>query len=207
MCGAFGFSGFSGSINVQLRYELNNKPHVRDSYNIRPSMDALVVTRNSPNTGKILKFGIKAPWDERQLLINAKSETAAELRSFKTLFHESRCLIPASHFFEWQRGEDHKIPFCIKLKTERVFSFAGLHNEEGFVILTTSPNSLMKPIHSRMPCILDPDNEDDWLNPDTDIDKLQEMLHPYNPKDMDAYEVSTAVNSSKSQSEEVVKPV
>lgn len=46
------------------------------------------------------------------------------------------------------------------------------------VILTTGANSLMKPIHDRMPVIVDPADWDTWLNPDTDLDTLQSLLTP-----------------------------
>jgi putative SOS response-associated peptidase YedK len=210
MCGAYGFlgtSGFKSSINILLRYQLKNNPQTQDMFNIRPSMKALVITRNSPNTGKILPFGIKAPWEESQLLINAKSETVSQLRTFKNMFKEGRCLVPASFFFEWQKQEDMKKPYCIKLKDTDVFSLAGLYNNDGFVILTTTPNDLMKPIHNRMPVILNKEDENIWLNKDSEEGSLTDLFAPYDASRMEAYPVSSLVNSAKNQSEQIIRPL
>ncbi|MCL6096290.1 MAG: SOS response-associated peptidase [Patescibacteria group bacterium] len=208
MCGAYGFlgtSGFKSSINILLRYQLSNKPEMQDMFNIRPTMKALVITRNSPNLGKLLPFGIKAPWSESQLLINAKSETVSQLRTFKTMFKEGRCLVPASFFFEWQKQEDLKQPFCIKLKNTDVFSLAGLYNNEGFVILTTKPNKLMSPIHNRMPVILNKEDEDIWLDQESEEGSLTDLFAPFDANKMEAYPVSSLVNSAKNQSPEIIR--
>lgn len=207
MCGAYGFSSFGGSVNVWLRYELDNKPEVRESFNIRPSLPALVVTRNSPNKGEIKSFGIKAPWDDKKLLINAKSETVAELRTFAKMFRESRCLIPATYFFEWQRTKEGKQPYAFSLKDNEPFSFAGLYRDDGFVILTTKPNTLMEDVHNRMPVILSREDEDLYLNPDTEEAHLLEMLEPYPVDEMRRWAVSSLVNRPSNNGPEVLKEV
>ena len=93
MCGAYGFNHYGDPDYVGKRYQLSNVPVIRDqlreSYNIRPSQQALIITRNSPNKGEFRKFGFPAPCNDKQLLINAKSETVAELRTYKKLFAES----------------------------------------------------------------------------------------------------------------------
>lgn len=208
MCGAFGFSGFPKSINIFWRYYMTNKPVIRETNNIRPSMEALVVTRNSPCTGSYKRFGIKAPWSASQLLINAQSETVAEKKSFAHMFRESRCLIPATHFFEWKKLEDgKKQPYLFKLKNGEPYSFAGICNDEGFVILTAAPNSLMSPIHNRQPCILRQEDEEDYLNEDTEADRIMEILNPFPASEMTSFKVSSLVSSPKNQGPEVIKPL
>ena len=204
MCGAFGFTATNIFIE---RFEIQNKIAARKSFNIRPSMKALTVTKNSPNKAEYRTFGIKAPWDEKQLLINAKSETAPELRTFKTLFAEQRCIIPANFFYEWKRNPDKsKTPFLFKKNVDKCFGFAGLYKDDGFVILTTRPSDLMKPIHNRMPCILRREDEETWLNPDSDIDQLMDCLAPYEIG-MACYPVSSRVNSPANQDESLTEEV
>ena len=73
MCGAYGFSKKQPREFWQERYGLIDFPeHDWSSYNIRPSMKAVVITRNSPNKAQLLPFGFPMPWDEKELLINAK---------------------------------------------------------------------------------------------------------------------------------------
>lgn len=207
MCGRYGTIAPKDDVEVWERYELSNKPKIQTTYNIAPTMKGLVVHRNSPNIGEYLPFGIEASWKPGMRLINAKSETVAELRTFSKMFRESRCLVPASFFFEWQKNDDGKQPYCFKVKGEDIFSFAGIYRpEEGFVIITTKPNSIMKPVHDRMPCILTKQDEEIWLNPDTPENQLMELLDPFPANHMETYKVSSLVNTPRNQSSEIIKP-
>ena len=49
---------------------------------------------------------------------------------------------------------------------------------ESYTILTTSPNAVMEPIHNRMPVILGPDAEDEWLDPNISVDTARTMCQP-----------------------------
>jgi putative SOS response-associated peptidase YedK len=116
---------------------------------------------------------------------NAKSETVATSRLFAPYFKSSRCLVPAEAFYEWKAeassddGEPEKKrssgkqPYCIRMKDERPFMFAGLfsvwkdaeENEHpSFSILTTVPNAVLAPIHTRMPVILPEAEFGRWLD-------------------------------------------
>ncbi len=74
-------------------------------------------------------------------------------------------------------------------------------------IITTSANTLLEPIHKRMPVILDREKEEAWLDPETDNETFKSILKPYLAELMKSYEVSTAVNSPRNDVPEVVKPV
>ena len=77
-----------------------------------------------------------------------------------------------------------------------------------FTIITTRANELMEPIHHRMPVILHKENEDTWLDPEfKDTDTLVEFLAPYPSDMMEAYEVSTIVNSPKNEGPSCIEPV
>ena len=75
------------------------------------------------------------------------------------------------------------------------------------VIITTAANELMKPIHDRMPVILDPADWDTWLDPGTDLDTLQRLLVPAPAADLEAYPVSTRVNNVRNDSPELLDPL
>ena len=44
-----------------------------------------------------------------------------------------------------------------------------------FTILTTQPNSIVSPIHNRMPVILDQQEEQQWLDLSTSPDRLYKI--------------------------------
>jgi putative SOS response-associated peptidase YedK len=41
---------------------------------------------------------------------------------------------------------------------------AGREAVESFTIITTEPNELVRPVHNRMPVILSPKDEEQWLD-------------------------------------------
>jgi putative SOS response-associated peptidase YedK len=57
-----------------------------------------------------------------------------------------------------------------------------------------------------MPVILEKDNEREWLS-DLQINRVLELLRPYNGRDMRAYEVSRAVNSPENNDPSVLEPM
>ena len=102
------------------------------------------------------------------------------------------------------------------MESNEMFAFAGIWDQTTLKnfpnlgpitscsIITTSANSLMKPIHERMPVILPKDCYHDWLNPhNQNIEQLQDMLIPFDPELMRSYEVSTLVNSPQNATKEV----
>ncbi len=113
----------------------------------------------------------------------------AEKPSFRKAFKTRRCLVPADAFYEWKKTDTGKIPMRFSLKSEEIFTFAGLWEkwesaEEtvfSFTVITTTPNGLVTPIHDRMPVILSRANERIWLEND---EKLQEILQPYPENEM-----------------------
>jgi putative SOS response-associated peptidase YedK len=98
---------------------------------------------------QFLTFGFPMPWDEKKLLINAKSKNGQHPADVQKAFRESQCLVPTDVFFEWKLLSDGKQPYAFARKDSAVFSFAGLSTEQGFVILTTRPNHLMEDVHTK----------------------------------------------------------
>ena len=139
--------------------------------------------------------------------INAKVETAAEKPMFRHAFKKSRVIVPASGFYEWKPGPDFKQPYFIRPAGDVLFGFAGLlehwHGADGevasFAILTTAANELMRPIHDRMPVILQPDDYAAWLDPQmTDAALVREVAGQFPAEQMEAYPVGRAVGNPRS---------
>ena len=147
--------------------------------------------------------------------INARAETITTSRVFRGPFKSRRCLVPASGFYEWQQTSQGKQPYCIRLKDGELFAFAGLydvwHDAEAnelysYTIITTAPNGLVAPIHNRMPVILHRDNEDVWLDKNTDSAHLRSLLVPYRADAMEAYTVSRSVKNPAHEGAELMQP-
>ena len=98
-------------------------------------------------------------------------------------------------------------PYAFGLKDGAVFSFAGLYTDQGFVILTTRPNHLMEDVHTRMSVLLRPEDEGMWLNPDSEEDRLLQLLIPHPDADMKRWPVSSLVNKASNNFPEILAPV
>ncbi len=193
------------------------------SYNIAPSQPIPVVPNDGKNRLTFYKWGLVPSWaDDENFgeynLINARAETLAEKSSFKAPFRRRRCLVFSDGFYEWKKSPSTggKNPYYVRMKDKSPFAYAGLwdrwqspYGDEllSACIITTQPNSLLKPIHSRMPVILPREVYEDWLHPgEKDPDQLSPYLQPYPSEKMEAYPVSTYVNNPKNNSPQCVQP-
>ena len=102
-------------------------------------------------------------------IINARSETAAQKAMFADGIRQRRCLIPAQHYYEWEKMDGKKVKYAIEPKGSDGFFLAGIYRQEGgkpvFTILTRSAAEGIAFIHERMPVILPNEVTADWLNP------------------------------------------
>lgn len=190
-------------------------------FNIAPTQEIAAVRQNEMSHGREfawLYWGLVPSWAEDlsigNRLINARAETIATKRAFRHAFRHHRCLIPADGFFEWQRKQGRKQPYYIRLKDERPFAFAGLWERwektdvaiDSGTIITTDSNELIRPLHDRMPVIVDREHFDVWLDPAIeDPQILQPLLRSYPAQKMTAYPVSVLVNSPRHDTRECIE--
>ncbi len=147
----------------------------------------------------------------------ARGETVATKPAFRRAFRERRRLVLGDGFNEWQRQERRKQPHYIRLNDGHPFAFAGLWERwvpedrqplDSCTIITTLSNTLIQPLHVRMPVILAPEEHDLWLDPTVqDVDRLQPLLRPYPSEEMLAYPVSTKVNNPTNDTPDCIVPV
>jgi putative SOS response-associated peptidase YedK len=222
MCGRFTLS--TDKDDLQSRFGFTDPQGVllKPRYNIAPSQrHPIVVVKEDVRELDMMRWGLIPSWAKDTKIgykmINARAEGIETKASFKTPLKKRRCLVLADGFYEWKKqGKSNKVPFLFILKGGKPFAFAGLWdrwNKEGeeilsFTIITTRANELMQPIHDRMPVILHEKDEARWLDPELqDEDKLLPLLKSFPSDGMQAYEVSTIVNSPKNDTPECIKPV
>lgn len=222
MCGRFTL--FTDIEEIKERFDIQGSfdEEYQFSYNIAPSQSVLsVINDGVRNRLGYLRWGLIPFWakDEKAgyKMINARAETIAEKASFRNAYKKKRCLIIADSFYEWKKTPERKIPMRIKLKNHAPFGMAGLweswKSPEGISIyscsvITTVPNELMTSIHDRMPVILKPEDEKDWLNPSiNDPAYLQRYLKSFDSEQMEAFEVSTDVNSTKNNTPNLIQQI
>ena len=221
MCGRFTLTIDSEELQEQFP-GFTFPAAVAPRYNIAPGQPLLAIPNDGKLTADLLTWGLIPTWAKDpsigSRMINARAETLAEKPSFRGSFKYKRCLIPADGFFEWQAtpGTKLKVPFFIHLREHATFAFAGLWDSwqgpDGSVIrsctiITTQPNSIMSPIHNRMPVILDARDFEAWLEPAARTPaSLQSLLRPYPAERMQAFVVSTFVNRPANEGPDCIAP-
>lgn len=184
------------------------------NYNIAPGTKIPVIFQNKLST---LRWGLIPFWakDEKlgYKLINSRAETIDTKASFKHAFKNRRCLILANGFYEWRKKD--KQPYYFFLPKRDIFCFAGIwenwKSPSGKMIgtcsiVTTKPNKIVKPIHSRMPVILNKENENTWLK-NNDSDVLKQLLRPLVNDEMNTYQVSKKVGSVRNNNPELIQAI
>jgi putative SOS response-associated peptidase YedK len=224
MCGRYTLS--TPADELALLFDISELPMVVPRYNMAPTQQAAVVRVPAPGEPRrldLLKWGLIPYWAKEAAIgnrmINARAESVAEKPAYRTSFKNKRCLIAADGFYEWKKEGKTKQPYLIHRQDGKPFAFAGLWSiwrdpEQGgqpvetFTILTTDANDLLRPLHDRMPVIVDRENFDLWLDPKVgDPEKLQPLLVPHAAEGFEAFPVSRAVNSPAYDAPNCIEPL
>lgn len=173
-----------------------------------------VITNHEKDNVQFFQWGLIPSWvkDEksaekiRNATYNAKSETLWEKPSFRNAAKYKRCMVLAHGFFEWHTSPKLKIPYYIKRKDDQPFAFAGLHEEwtnpstgeihKTFSIITTRANPMLEKIHNskkRMPVILNPEYEKQWVETEGPKNELEKLLIPFPDSELHAHPISRKI--------------
>lgn len=221
MCGRFAF--LPQPPLFEELFDLPLPEGIAPRYNLAPTQPMGIV-RDSPQTGgrefTFVLWGLVPGWSKDMSfaarLINARSETAAEKPSFRAAFRHRRCLVPATHFYEWKRTGKNRQPYMIRRRSREMLAFAGLWERwtdptgsevQTGTILTCAPNPFMADIHHRMPVILQRHQFPLWLSAAaSERDALIDVCQPYPLDDLEALPVSTYVNNARHEGPETMEP-
>lgn len=180
------------------------------SYNIAPTHYHPIIGLDDSAHFHFMRWGLIPSWAKDMkigpMLINARIETILEKPAFRTAIESRRCLVPLDGFYEWRHiSKKEKIPFRVCLRQGDLFSVAGLYdrwkNDKGediysFTIITQEPNELMATIHDRMPAILTPELEQQWLDPSLNKSEAIKLLQPIASDALRAYRVSNDISKA-----------
>ncbi len=220
MCGRYTLKTPAGDLQEELA--LDDKPELKPRYNIAPSQDVAIVVSGPGRKLEWARWGLIPFWakDEKigYKMINARAETLAEKPAYREAVKHRRCLIPADGFYEWRKTTEGKVPVHIRRRGGRAFAFAGLWETwkpkaggdpvRSCTIVTSGSNALIAPFHDRMPVIVPPARYARWLSAEPlSPDELADLARPYPAEELEAYDVSSLVNSPKNDAPDCVAPV
>jgi putative SOS response-associated peptidase YedK len=196
------------------------------SWNVKPTQDLYVIKNDNI---EIASWGLIAPWSKtnaealksQSSAINARSETVHEKPTFKKAFRTSRCLVPASGYYEWASElgvYKPRQPIYVSRDDGKLLAFAAIRDrwispegeiKDSVAILTREAVGELAKAHSRMPMFLPEDRFEAWMDPALqDTDKVRELFEGFQPDaNLRFWPVSDLVNSIRSDGPELTLPI
>lgn len=194
-------------------------PFFTPNFNVAPTSIVPVVVGGEAADGAVtrdftfVRWGVVPRWagSKSTLLVNARGETVAEKATFAKAFSRSRCLIPASGYYEWKRPE--KDPYFIRHVDHTPLAMAGIIMESevdgvlqpscAIITLGAAPN--IELIHDRMPATIPRAFWNDWLDPS--VGPVDSLMMMQAETDLCALPVSRRVNSIRNNDSSLLNPV
>jgi putative SOS response-associated peptidase YedK len=202
MCGRYAMAQRQEEIVAFFNLtENDSNPTLPLNWNVAPTNEIYIVKdRDRESNERILdsaSWGLIAPWQKsfadarasQSHAINARSESIHEKPTFREAFRTSRCLIPATGYYEWATSlgkYSPKQPFYITSEDGSPLSIAGIwsswRSEKGELIqsaaiITREAVGELATIHSRMPVFMPRERWNDWLDPkNREIHSLQALM-------------------------------
>jgi putative SOS response-associated peptidase YedK len=210
MCGRFTVKMTWAEIVALYLLTLDRPPHnLPPRYNVCPTDPIDVVTeQDGKRDFTRMRWGLVPRWwsktikDVKMATFNARVETVETKPFFREAFKRTRCLIPASGYYEWRNAPGGKQPYYFTRADGKPITFAGLWDEwkeratgetlKSCTMIITAPNDFVAEVHDRMPVILDQADFGAWLN-----EGGTALLKPAANDMLRRWPVSQRVNSSK----------
>ncbi len=210
MCGRFTYNLTWPEIVRLYRLPLDAPArNTQPRYNICPATQIDTVIGRGARALVPMRWGIIPSWwckplkDMKLATFNARVETIREKPMFRRGFQRTRCLIPASGYYEWHHTSDGKQPYYFTRSDGAPMTIAGLWDEwrdreagetiRSCAMIITKANQFVGELHDRMPVILEPDQLEAWLTGAAGL----EMLKPAGNDVLRCWPVSRRVNSSR----------
>ena len=206
MCGRFVLYGPDSRL-VEA-FDLRGGIALLPRYNIAPGSDIVVIRQDAHgHQAETLRWGLK----RNGSVANLRDDSAAKSWAWPLL--HARCVIPANGFYEWQAPDAphaRKQPFYLSPLGKPFFAIAavvGQWEDSGVALFTTGPNTVMRPIHDRMPVLLDATGLRAWLDPHTPVRDAVRLLQPAPESALAAWPVSTQVNDAHHAGRQLIDPI
>lgn len=194
------------------------------NYNVCPTNAVAVVTASADADGsshralRPMRWGFIPHWykkpNDGPLLINARAETIAEKPAFRSAVRSRRCLIPATGFYEWTKGEDDaRLPWYFSRPDGGPMVFAGIWQvwDKGdtplatCAVVTTGASDWMAETHHREPVVVAKDDWATWLGENDE--KAAPLMRPAPEETFQRWRVDRAVNSNRADGAGLIEPL
>jgi putative SOS response-associated peptidase YedK len=216
MCGRFTYKLTWPEIVRLYRLALDTPArNTQPRYNVCPTTPIDVVIERDEVRGLLpTRWGLIPSWWSKPLkemkvaTFNARAETVADKPMFREAFKRTRCLIPASGYYEWEDTPDGKQPYYFTRRDGQPITIAGLWDAwqdkqaaetiKSCAMVIADANEFVGEVHDRMPVVLEPDQFERWLSGEAGV----ELLKPAADDVLQRWPVSKRVNSSRASDDD-----
>jgi len=188
-------------------------------YNAAPTQKLPVITLDHLSHFRYFKWGLIANWANNKKmspkLFNLDTETLLKKASHQKSLKSHRCLIPLNGFYVWKPISKKKsIPYFIAPCDRNLLSIAGIWEEKDdfdekahhtFIMITQSSDERMTPYQENMPLCLSKKNVASWMNKDTPIKEIEEIIRAQFTLPLMAHPVSPLISNLKIDSPSLIK--
>lgn len=202
------------------RFKIEDPHGYKPRYNAAPTQILPVITHESPQGFSFFYWGSEPRWIKNKTIaeriINTRGELIKEKPVLKKNLRTHRCIIPADGFYAWKKvGKKTVMPWRIILKSNEVFSFAGLweeyDDEEGnsyhtFSLITLPSVGWLTDITDRSPLIFTKEVETLWMDKNATEAQLLDLIQLYPVDKLEGYHVSPMIHSTEYDVPSLIKP-
>lgn len=237
MCGRYASATSAAVLVEEFHVDEPPRTTLPADYNVAPTKDVYAVVLDDRGEVPVrrlttLRWGLVPSWakDARigNRMINARIETAATKPAYRAAWHRRRTLLPADGYYEWYTPQAvagtkaRKQPYFVHDPSGHPLAMAGLYefwrdpqaaedDPHAWIrttaVLTTAASGPLRHIHDRMPVLVDPAHWQQWLDPHFEGDPA-DLLDPVAAAaGLEAYPVSTTVNSVRNNGPELIEPL
>ena len=181
MCGRYNFTVEQSEEIKEILEKLNAKfqgKEIRNGEVFPTNLAPIMIEEKKEVTPMLSTWGFPK-FDGKGVIINARSETAFEKKTFRDSLMNRRCIIPSTGFYEWN---SEKRKFLLRMEGTNALYMAGVYtyyrDEMRYVILTTEANESMKEIHNRMPLVIPKKEIETWIIEDQATNDILHRIPP-----------------------------
>jgi putative SOS response-associated peptidase YedK len=194
-----------------------------DRFNIAPTQPIIAIWEESgTRKANLARWGFVPAWAKEPqkfpLIINARVEGLIEKPAFRDAIKHTRCIVPASGYYEWRVGPDKvKRPYFVALADGSPMAFAGLYSTwvgpdgeevDTAAIVTVAAKGEMAELHERIPAILSGDAVEQWLDVrHIGVRGAHQLALPLEDGAATYHPVSTRVNSANNDGPDLIMRV
>lgn len=222
MCGRFSQSmtrdDYLACLASDAEQNIAFDPEPIGRFNVAPGTKVLLLSeRDAQLHLDAVHWGYAPGWWDKAPLINARVETAASSRMFRSLWERGRAIVFADGWFEWKREGKRKQPYFIHRRDGQPIFMASIGStpfqrgdeKEGFLIITAAADKGLLDIHDRRPLVLPPTAARAWMHQNLNTKDAQHIAHDclLPAENFSWHAVTTAIGNVRSKGAELIEPV